>query len=137
MPNYCGKDFVVQIGNGGSPETFQTVAAMQATSFTLANETVDVTNKDEMPWRQLFNCGVRSASVSANGFFTDHASLVSVQTAARNGTILNYTIISGRGDKYVGAFQITSFERNGEYNGAEQFSISLESSGEVVYTAAP
>ena len=47
-----------------------------------------------------------------------------------------YKLTSGLGDTFVGNFQINSLERNGEYNGAEQFSTSLASAGDIVYTAA-
>jgi len=76
-------------------------------------------------------------SISGSGIFSDDQWLEDVQGYALDGTIQTYKIISGNGDYFIGDFQVASVERNGEYNGAEQYSLSLESSGTVAYTAAP
>lgn len=141
MTKYCGKDFVVARGNDdGPPETFTTIAAMRSTSMTINNEQVDVTTKDDVPWRQLIECGVRSMSITLSGVFTDsavHDNLVlDVLGDGSSTSILNFQLTSGRGDTFAGSFQIASMERAGEYNGEETFSLTLESAGDITYTAA-
>lgn len=137
MAKFCGKDFLIQAGDGGDPEDFTTIAYMTSTSMTLNNEQVDVTTKTDMPWRALAACGVQSMSVSLSGVFTDDATHVQAQQDAFDDVIKNYTLISGAGDSFSGAFQIASIERSGEHNNAEQFSMSLESAGTITYTPAP
>ena len=75
-------------------------------------------------------------SLSANGVFTDSAAEETVRSQAAANSINNYQIVSGNGDKWQGAFLITSYQRSGNHNDDEQFSISLESSGAITFTAA-
>lgn len=138
MAKYCGKDLLIQRQLAvGPPITYSTIAGMRSTGLTINNEQVDVTDKGDVPWRQLLACGIRSMELSASGIFSDATVLASLMTDVTTGAIVNFKIISGRGDMFVGAFLITSCERNGEYNGAEQYTLSLASAGAIAYTAAP
>ena len=136
MAKYCGKDLLIQRLKTG-PSTYATIAGMRSTSVKINNEQVDVTDKGDESWRQLLGCGVRSMELSASGVFTDAESLEDIMLDVTTGGIVQFKIISGRGDTFVGMFQVVSCERNGEYNGAEQYSLTLASAGAVVYTAAP
>lgn len=135
MSKYCGKDLLILMGNGASPEVFTKIGSMKSTNMTINNEQVDVTTKDDMAWRALLECGVRSMSCSASGPISSDAVLKALELAAANGpTIRNFKITTGRLDTYLGAYQITSFGRAGEHNQAEQYSLSLESAGPITYT---
>ncbi len=132
-----GSLFLLKAGDGGGPETFTTVGGMRATNFQINNQTVDVTNKDSAGMRELLaGAGVQSMSLSANGVFTDSAAEETVRSQAAANTINNYQIVSGNGDKWQGAFLITSYQRSGAHDADEQFSISLESSGAITFPAA-
>jgi predicted secreted protein len=122
---------------GGTASTFENVAAMKSTSMSINNEEVDVTDKGTMPWKQLLACGVRSMALSASGVFTNDQSHNDFVSDANSGAIVVYRIISGRGDQYIGPFLNASIERSGEHNGAELYSISLSSAGQIAYTAGP
>ena len=138
MPKFAGKDFIVKRGNAdGPPETFTTVAAMRSTSMTLNGETVDVTTKDDMPWRQLLaGAGVKTMSLSLGGMSTDSATLENLKQDFFDDVHSNYQLINGLGETFAGKFQIASIEESGEYNGAVQFTISLESADEITFTPA-
>jgi TP901-1 family phage major tail protein len=136
MAKYCGKDLLIQ-RLMTAPSTYATIAGMRSTSVKINNEQVDVTDKGDVPWRQLLQCGIRSMELSASGIFSDAAALASIMADVTAGNIVQFQIISGRGDKFVGLFLVASVERNGEYNGAEQYSLTLASAGTVTYTAAP
>lgn len=137
MAKYCGDQFLLQLDTGGA--VFVTVGGCRSNSLTINKETVDVTTKGDTPWMQhLASCGIISMSLSASGVFTDDAQAIELMTTVLTGSgQSNMKIISAHGDTFVGVFSITSFERTGEYNGEEQFSVSLESAGEITYTAAP
>lgn len=139
MSKYKGKDFLVQRqATVGPPATYTTVAGMRSTGLTINAEAVDVTDKGDTPWRQILDgAGINSMSLSLSGVFTNAAVLASMLSDCMTGTLYNYQLISGLGDKFVGSFKITSLERNGEYNGAEQYSMTLESASAITYTAAP
>jgi len=137
MPDYYkGSLFLIQVGSGGGGETFTTVACARSTSFSLNSEQIDVTSKCTMPWKTLIEGGIRSASASFSGIFNNDATLATMITKARDGVISNFKLVSARGDSFTGAFQVTSMERSGEYNDAEQYSFSLESSGAITFTPA-
>jgi TP901-1 family phage major tail protein len=133
MAKYCGKDLLIQMGNGASPEVFTTIGSMKSNSLTINNEQVDVTTKDDMAWRALLACGVRSMSLAASGPLSSDAMQKALELAANTSPIKNFKVVSGRLDTYTGAFEITSFGRSGEHNGAEQFTVSLESAGPITY----
>lgn len=116
---------------------YTTVAAMRTSSLTLNNEQVDVTTKDDTPWRQLIDCGIKSMSLSAAGVFTDAAIIDTIlaDLTTAGGSIDQYRIISGAGDIFAGQFLVASLERSGEYNGAEQYTLSFESAGAITYYA--
>lgn len=138
MSGFCGTEFLVKRGNGdGPPETFTTVGGMQSTAMTLNKEQVDVTNKDDAPWRQLLaGCGIKTMSITLSGVVVDDTALKALQADFFSATAhSNFQLVSGLTDEFEGAFEIASFERTGEYNGAETYSMTLESAGDITYTA--
>ena len=58
-----GSAMLMKVGNGGSPETFTTIAGLRSTSLTINNESVDVTNKDSSGKRTM----LAAAGVHASG----------------------------------------------------------------------
>jgi TP901-1 family phage major tail protein len=134
---FCGKDFIVSIGDGGSPEQFDQVGGMTATSMSVNGEEVDITDKDDGAWKvTLDECGILSMSISLSGHITDSATLEDLQLALLNRTSANFKLESGLGDEYLGAFRVTKVDRNGEVKGVEQYSVTLSSNGAVTYTPA-
>jgi TP901-1 family phage major tail protein len=132
-----GRDFLLKISDGISPATFTTIGGLRTTSLTIGNETVDITTKDEAPFRILLgDTGIRTVSISADGVFEDGASAQSLEDEANNGTIQEYQIVDGNGDIYQGTFIATSYEKGGDYNTELTFSVTLESAGIVTLIRA-
>lgn len=136
-----GRSLLLYVEDAVTPGLYNLVGGMQANTFTLSREFVDVTDKQSTPSRTQADFGVISGSVAGNGVSEDDAMLLRLETAILNvvsgAAILNFRITSGTGTqprRYQGAFAITSFERTGEYNGAETFSIALESAGVITLT---
>jgi len=98
---------------------------------------VDVTDKDGNGWRELLEgAGITSMSLKGSGVVSDNAVFTDkIMVAKMADTHLYLKIESGLGDVWVGNFAIPSVERSGEYNKEENFSITLESAGEITYTA--
>ncbi len=138
-----GSAFLLKENSSG---TAVVIGGMRSTSMSINGETVDITAKDSATFdgssgndigRALgANMGIRSMSLSASGVFTDSAGENNVRGAAFTGDSLNYDLVFGDGSNVKGAFIITSYERAGEYNGEETFSVSLESDGTMTYTNA-
>jgi TP901-1 family phage major tail protein len=138
-----GSAFLLKDNSTG---TAVTLGGMRSTSMSINGETVDVTTKESATFdgisgndigrALLGNAGIRSMSISASGVFTDSAGENNIRGAAFTGSSVNYDLVFGDESTVKGAFIITSYERAGEYNGEETFSVSLESNGTMTYTDA-
>ena len=129
-----GSALLVKIGNAGSPEAFTTVAGLRDTSISLNAETIDVTNKDSSKVRTLLaDAGIKSFSISGSGVFTDSASEASVRTAFSASTFSNFQLLVPDFATFTGAFQVTTIEYAGSYNGEVTYSMSFESAGAITF----
>ena len=129
-----GSAMLMKVGDGADPEVFTTIAGLRSTSLTVNNESVDVTNKDSSGKRELLAAaGVQSISVSGSGVFTDGSSESTIKTNALADTINNYQFLVPDFGTFTGAFQITSLEYAGEYNGEVTYSMSFESGGTITF----
>jgi len=127
-----GSALLVKVGNAGSPETFTTVAGLRDTSISINAETIDVTNKDSARVRTLLaDAGIKSFSISGSGVFTDAASEQLILTNFSATTFLNYQFLVPSYNTFTGAFQVTSIEYSGSYNGEVTYSMSFESASAV------
>lgn len=132
-----GSSLLIKIGDGGSPEAFTTVGGLRSTSISLNDEAVDVTTIDSSNQRELLaNGGIQTISISGSGVFTDAASEGTLRTAFGASSFSNYQVIVPDFGTYEGAFMIASLEYAGEYNGEVTYSVTLESSGAISFTAA-
>ena len=137
-----GSSFLLKENSTGTPAT---VGGLRSTSMSINGEMVDITTKDSNAFissgndkaRDLLQGGgVRSMSITASGVFTDSSTENLVRGFAFDGAIQNYDLIFSDGSKIAGAFLITSYERAGEFNGEETYSLTLESSNTITYTNA-
>jgi TP901-1 family phage major tail protein len=130
-----GLSFLLKQGAVLSTPT--TLAGMRSTSMTINTEIVDVTTKDSAGVRTLLaGAGVTSLSISASGLFTDATVEETVRGYAFAGSANTFSLFFENGDTLEASFIISSYERSGEYNGAEEYSLTLEASGTITYTAA-
>lgn len=136
VSGYKGSDMLLKLGAslGTSTASYTTVAGGRTNSLSINNDMIDVTSKDNIPWRTLIEGGVQSFSTTIAGAFNSDQSLADIMTLAMSGAIRNYQIITGLGDTFTGKFKISKCERAGEYKGEETYNISLENSGPIVYT---
>ncbi len=130
---YLGKDFLAQVGDVASATNFLTIAAMRTTALAINNEQIDITEKDVVPWRRLREGGVRSMDITLAGIVTDAATMTTLRNAVMSGQIRYFKVISGLGDSFIGKFQVASFERSGDHDKEEVYTLKLMSSGVIVY----
>lgn len=131
---YKGRDFALQLSNGATVPVFATLGGLRSSKLTLNNNPVDVSD-DSSGWRQLLaDAGVQSLDISGDGCFANDVSLSTIQGAAVNRTSLPMQIATGKGDKFVGSFVIASMERTGAHDGAETYTLTLQSDGAVTFT---
>lgn len=72
-------------------------------------------------------------SVEANGLFADSATEQSLRQLAMSNGQRNFQLVFGNGDNVTGMFQITRYQRRGDYGDAERYNVQLESTGAVSY----
>ena len=137
-----GSSFLLKDNSTGTPAT---IGGLRSTSMTINGEAVDITTKDSNAFitsgndkaRDLLQGGgVRSMSITASGVFTDSSTENILRGFAFDGAIQNYDLVFSDGSKISGAFLVTSYERAGEFNGEETYSVTLESSNTITYTNA-
>ena len=129
-----GKDLLVKIADGSG---FTTIAGLRTLRLAFNAETVDVTHAESADrWRELLDgAGVKRASVSGRGLFKDASSDALMRQTFFDGTVKSYQIVIPDFGTVQGAFQITALEYAGEHNGEVTYDLSLESAGELTFTA--
>ena len=128
-----GAAFLLKIGDGGSPVTYETVAGLRTTNMSINGDTVVVTHKESGGWRELLSgAGTRSVSVSASGIFLGSDAENAIRAHALAGTIDDYELSFEDGAKMQGSFLVQRLDYSGDFNGERTYSMQLESSGAVV-----
>ena len=128
-----GSAFLLKIGDGGQPVSFQTVAGLRTTQMSINGDTVVITHKESGGWRDLLSgAGTRSVSVSAAGIFLGSDAENAIRAHALAGTIDDYELSFEDGSKLHGRFLVQRLDYAGDFNGERNYSMQLESSGAVV-----
>jgi TP901-1 family phage major tail protein len=127
-----GSAFLLKIGDGAATPSFATVAGLKTTQLSVNGDAVAITNKGSGGWRELLaDAGVRSVSVAASGIFTGSAADPLVRGLALSGGIETYELSFESGERMRGDFLVTRLEYAGDFNGERNYTLALESSGEV------
>ncbi len=127
-----GAAFLLRVSQGGSPETFATVAGLRTTQMSLTCEQVVVTNKGSAGWRELLGAGgVRAVSISGAGVFTGSSAELLVKNLVLQGGLRRFEVSFEGGERLRGSFQVTRLDYAGDFNGERTYTLALESSGPV------
>jgi len=78
----------------------------------------------------------KSAKVSGSGIFKDAASDALIRQYVFDGTIRDWQVVIPDFGAVEGPFQIAAFEVTGRHDGEVAFDLSLDSAGELTFTAA-
>lgn len=128
-----GSAFLLKIGDGGLPPSYETVAGLRTTQMSINGDTVVVTTKDSGGWRELLSgAGTRSVSVNAAGIFLGSQAESAIRANALAGTLDDYQLSFEDGSKMQGRFLIQRLDYSGDFNGERTYTLTLESSGPVV-----
>ena len=132
-----GKDMLLKIGDGGSPEAFVAVAGLRARTISLNARTVDATDSDSAGrWRELLaGTGVRSVAVSGAGVFRDAAADALVRQSFFDQTARGWRLILPDFGQLDGPFLVVALDYAGDHEGEATFALSLASAGAVTFTA--
>jgi len=130
-----GRDLLLKVDSTGAG-IFVTVAGLRNRSLSLNARPVDITNADSVNgWREILEgAGIKSALLSGTGVFRDDTADETVRGYFFQGSIRNWQLIVPGFGIIQGAFQITSLEYAGEYDGEVTYSLALESAGQPGFT---
>ena len=127
-----GSAFLLKISDGATPPAYLTVAGLKTTQMSITGDTVVITSRDSGGWREMLSgAGVRQVSVSASGIFLGSAAESQIRSNVLSGTIDDYELSFEDGEKLRGRFLIQRLDYSGDFNGERNYSLVLESSGEV------
>jgi TP901-1 family phage major tail protein len=131
-----GKDLLLKVDADGAG-AFTTVAGLRTRTIAFNAETVDVTHTESVGrWRELLEgAGSKHARISGAGIFKDAASDALLRQYIFAGTIRNWQIIVPDFGIIQGLFQIATFEFTGRHDGEVGFDVTIESAGELTFTA--
>jgi TP901-1 family phage major tail protein len=131
-----GKDMLIKVDQTGTG-SFVTVAGLRATRLSFNAETVDVTTLESAGgWRELLaGAGVKSAAISGSGVFRDADTDARARQIFFDAEMPQFQVVIPSFGIVQGAFQITSIEYSGTYNGEATYDMSLASAGSLTFTA--
>lgn len=137
MAAQSGKDLLVKVDMTGDG-LFESAAGLRATRISFNAESVDVTSLESAGgWRELLaGAGVKTASISGTGIFRDAETDERMRQVFFDGETPKFQVIIPSFGTIEGAFQITSIEYAGTFDGEATYEMSLTSAGQISFVAA-
>jgi len=134
MPVQKGRDLLLKLRIGS---VFTTVAGLRASRIALNAQTVDITTRESAGrWRELLSgAGLRSASLTGAGLFTDAAADSAIRTLFFDTEVAPWQVVLPDFGTLQGPFQLTALEFSGDHDGAMSYDLTLASAGELTFTA--
>lgn len=132
-----GNAIVINVDSNGMG-TFVAIGGLRTKSLTINQELVDITNSDSTnQWRELLaGGGIKNMAIAGSGVFTDDAGSEDVRGYIMAGTSVDYQFTIPDFGTFEGPFVIESQAWSGEFNAEVTQEISLQSAGEIAFTAA-
>ena len=136
MAGQKGRDVLIKIGDGGSPEQFITIAGIRAKTISLAARSVDATSAESPDaWRELLaGAGVKSASVSGAGVFKDAQSDMLLREAFFAQNPRAFRLVIPDFGVLSGPFLVEALDYSGDHDGEAAFAVTLASAGALAFT---
>ncbi len=131
-----GRDMLVKIGDGGSPESFTTVAGLRTRTFSLNAREVDATHSESGGWRELLaDAGVKQASVAGAGVFLNDAAAAALRAAFFAGAVRTFKLVVPGLGTMTGPFMIANLDYAGDHDGEATVALALASAGALSFEA--
>ena len=132
-----GRDRVLQVGDGGSPESFATLAGLEERSFRFTAREGDVTDTASPGrWRQLAGGGVRSLTITGRGSLYALPADLRLRDGFLAQGLVNWQVTAPGLFVCVGPFLATELDYLGLEEGEAAWRVTLASAGALSFTAA-
>ena len=109
------------------------IAALRTKSVSINNERVDITTDSDAGWAALLTAdpAERSVEITADGIMKSNALLDEIVKAdPEDDYLFKFGTMTKR---FAGKFRLTNIEVGAPYNEAITISLTLQSSGEIVF----
>lgn len=137
MAGQRGRDVLISIGDGGSPEVFVTVAGIRARTISLTSGLVEATTaQSPQAWRELIaGAGTKRVDVAGSGKFKDAASDARMRLSYFNGEAAALRLVVPGFGVFAGPFVIGELSYSGDHDDEAVFAIRLSSAGVIEFEA--
>lgn len=138
MAGQKGRDVLIKVSDGGTPESFVTLAGIRSSDIELNAQSVDGTAADSVDgWRELIaGAGVKAARVRGKGVFKDAASDQRMQSIFFAAEVVPWQLIIPGLGVLTGPLHIRELKWGGVFDGEVSFSVDLESAGVLSFEAS-
>lgn len=124
------------VSNGGDPEVFTVLGGLTVSRLVLGRRVVTSGYLGDGGWRRLLaGAGVRGLSLTGSGEFTDSAAEESLCALSFSGAQANWRVDFVAGGVITAPCIVSAYERISTVGDILKYQLSLESAGEVNYTA--
>lgn len=126
---------LLKIGDEAVPtENFHTIGGLRATRVAIGRNPPQVRDVTGNGWKQMLEgAGISSLRITGQGVAATKEGDARLWQRAVDGMSRNYRIHLADGGRLDAECVVTAYERTGAVDGLEGFTLTLESSGAVVY----
>lgn len=139
MPKQNVRLLLIEMSTDGGT-TYTNVCGLSSRDITLNGNLVDITSINcadpgGTVWRESI-AGIQSMDVTGSGFFESKTQTIAFINAKNDGTYLDLRVTAPGLGTFEGNFAVGTLTLSGGVEGAVAQEIELQSSGEVIFTAA-
>ena len=134
-----GRLLLIQIGDGGSPETFSNLCGVTTTTFNMSANEVDTTipdcvNPGNTPQKTI-DLGIKNRTFTGQGKFVKSVNSTAFIQHVIDATKFNAKVIVPGLGSFTGLWGVTSFEFGGEMEGTMTFNGTWTAAGVLTFLA--
>ena len=134
-----GRLLLVQIGDGGSPETFNSLCGLITRSFNMSANDVDTTipdcaNPGNTPQKTGVP-GIKNRTFTGSGKFVAGADTTTFMGYVSAATAFNAKVVVPGYGTFTGSWYVTDFSLGGEMEGTMTFDATFMAAGELTFEA--
>lgn len=138
MGKESGKKVLLKIGDGADPEVFTSVKGQRDTRLSMQASPTDVSDKTSDGWGATIP-GTKQATITVSGVavWPDTAGWDVLREAFEDEAEINVHLVANTdGDGWKGPVTVTGFDYGGSHDGGQEYSITLQNSGPLVWVEA-
>ena len=138
MSGVRGRDVLITIGDGGTPEEYDEVAGIRARTIALSARPVEATTaQSPQAWRELIaGAATKRIEVAGSGWFWSREADERMRAAYFAGETPRFRLVVTSFGVFEGPFAIAELSYDGEQDGLVMFSIRLASAGAILFSAS-